>query len=313
MGVTMLLKRNSIHSATVIKLNQSFSVDALKAGSEKLIFKECKPAQEKTWGFISANDEIVKDLIFSHGDHHLITIREDVKIPKRSLVARNSQKMIKEKEVSIKRKLTKPEREEIRTHVKQSLFPVTPTKEKVTQAIYIETKKLLICVDNNLPQVEVMVDKINQSIKSQSIQMNFKASDMKDELSDTLTTFALKPDVIPKEYDFEVGKKLILKKEKTKASLYEQECDSEEVRVHLMNDKRVESIELIYKEDLPFILSSKRTLSHINLKKMVGVEARANLEEEKSDIFAYARGTFILNVNIFLELWAAVEKVPNEL
>lgn len=310
----MLLLKNNINKAVVIRVPDKIDIDVIREGVAKLKFKDCTPSQEKTWGFTPPSDQHEPDALVSEvSGIVLLTIREDIKIPKKSAVARLSREKIKQDEKDKNRKLNKNERESIRDAVKASMYPHTPTKETIRQIIYWPEKNSLIVIENNISLVQTLVEKFNRAIGGQSSKVSFIASELSSELSDTLTAWAFRPETLPKQHGFDMGKTMLLSSESSRASLFEQDCDSEEVRVHLTNNKHVKTIALEWNGEVDFMLSDKRTLSNIKMKKYLKESEKTAQEESQGDLWAYDNASFIIKVNAFWELWEAVSEIPTEL
>lgn len=310
----MLKSSKGLKRAIVIPVPTPIDTVKLGAAMEKLEFRECGKTTEESWGFIKAGDSDQWPILAKCQNYYILTVRYDRRVPNKSRLSREWQAAIKEKEKTENRKLTKDERDRLRDEVKVKLFAVTAPDEHTYQAIYDADNRILVVTESNGNAAEFFVEKINVALKDQGQSIGWKFNALDAVLESTLTSWVYKPDSLPKVHNFEVGTNMSLHNESCKATLVNQEANTEEVRIHLHNAKQVQQIQLTWKDEISFVLSSKKILSQMNFKTYCGekikeVQADGNTE----DLRSYQQATFLVYYTAFLELWNAVEAIPTEL
>lgn len=310
----MLKSSQGLKRATVIPISTPFDMGKLEDTTKKLEFREVGKTSEESWGFVRPDHTDTWPLMARANDIYVFTIRHDRRVINKTRLSREWIKSILEKEKSEGRKLNKEERDALRDDVKIKLYPLTAPNESTYQFIYDSSRRLLVVTESNGSSVEFVIEKLNHALKNQGISVDWKLQNLDATLEQTLTAWLYKPDTLPKEHGFEIGKNMRLENESCKASLANQEAASEEVRVHLHNQKQVGQIELIWKEQIEFVLSSKKILSQMKFKsycseKIKDIQEDGSLESTRT----YQQATFMVFYNAFLELWDAVCNIPEEL
>jgi recombination associated protein RdgC len=310
----MLKSSQGLKRATVISVPTPFDMANLEESVKKLEFREVGKTAEESWGFVKPDHTDTWPLIARANDVYVFTLRHDRRVINKTRLSREWNHSIQEKEKSEGRKLNKEERDLLRDEVKTKLYPSTAPNENTYQFIYDSARRLLIVTESNGSAVEFVVEKLNHALKNQGTSIDWKAQNLDPALEQTLTAWLYKPEVLPKQYCFEVGTNMRLENESCKASLANQVAASEEVRVHLHNQKHVGQIELIWNEKIEFVLSSKKILSQMKFKsycseKIKEVQEDGSVESTRT----YQQATFMIFYDAFIELWEAVNSIPEEL
>lgn len=309
----MLLKHSTPKRAIFISIPNPINLDVLKDGMSKLAFTECSKNQEESWGFIAPDDMGFWDILPTVGGYSVITLRHDRRVPSKSKVARLSAAAIKEKEKELSKRLSKDERENIRAEVRKKMLPEYPANEKVHQCLYHSEKRRIIVLESSPQKAEFILGKLDRALAPQNMSIGFTSKDLKPDLEDTLTAWAMRPDELPLEHGFEFGKCCRLEKESTTAVLKDQEVDSEEVRCHLHSQKLISQTDLIWNDNVSFALSSRRVVSKVEYKKYCADSIKAAATECQEDIRAYYEASFLIYMSTLSELWDAINDIPEEL
>lgn len=289
-------------------------MDLLAKAVEKLEFKELSNVQEESWGFTRPDHTDTWPVLPRCNNVYILTLRHDRRVLNKSRLSREWNQAIAEKEKQENRRLNKDERETLRDEQKKKLYPKTAPNENTYQAIYDADRRILVVTESNSPAVEFVVDKLNVALKDQGTSLDWKGNLVEAVLEDTLTAWVYKPENQPKEYNFEVGSNMRLENESCKAALSNQNADSEEVRVHLHNQKHVGQVQLIWKEQVELVLSSKRIISQMNFKAFCSEKIKEIQEGDSHEsLRTYQQATFMVFYSAFLELWDAVSNIPTEI
>lgn len=307
-----MLRSQGPKRATFIRVTTPIDVSKLKESMEKLVHRDCGKTQEESWGFVPPDEEARWGLMASTRRYHLLTLRHDRRVVPKGRLSREWRKMIKEAETRSDppAKLTKDERLELKEDAKRKLFPFCTPSEDYYQAIYMEEHGYLVVLEKSLESAGFVVTKINRALQSQNIEIKFSPKAVQPELKDTLTAWAYNPNSEPQKHGFEVGTALRLVNNAETAVLTNQDVDTEEVRAHLHSQKEVEHIALIWADTVDFILSSVKTLSHLNFKKYCSETLKAARDEGKEDLMARQEGEFLVYMGALWDLWGAVDGIP---
>lgn len=310
----MLKTSKGLKRATVIQIPTPWNMDRLTEAINKLEFKEIGKASEESWGFTRPDYTDTWPIVARHQSIYVFTLRHDRRVLDKTRVSRQWHNAIQAKEKTENRKLNKEERDALRDGVRTKLFEKTPPNESTYQAIYDNDRRLLIVTESSSPSVEFFIDKLNVALKDQGTSVLWKANLIEPVLANTLSAWLYKPDTLPKEYKFEVGDNMRLENESCKATLTKQEAATEEVRVHLHNNKLASQVLLTWNEQVDFMLSSKRILSQMNFKSYCSEKIKEIQEGESNDsLRTYQAASFMVYYSAFLELWDAVMSIPEVL
>jgi DNA recombination-dependent growth factor C len=309
----MIIHQSSPKKAIVLTVKTPLDKVLLAEALGKLAFRECTPSMEESWGFVPPSEGGRWETLTIIKQYWVISLRHDRRVIGKSRLARERKTAIKKQAVKIGKALTKEERDAVTEDVKKSLLKFFPPNENTTQAIYCDVTRQIFILESSIPKAKFFVEKLDRALKGQNNTISLDESSIKACLADTLTAWLHKPDKLPKEHDFEVGKSMRLESPGNSAVLTGQESDSPEVREHLHAHKYASKVSLVWKDVIEFTLSSRKILSAIDMKKYCAENVKESKTECKEDINAYHEASVLIYMSVLSELWSAVQQIPEEL
>lgn len=293
-----------------------FDVARLREGVDALAFRECLKEAEESFGFVPVDEAQADGPKVRVVDRYVVlNLRHDRKKLNKVRLSRLWRAEIAKREKETGMRFDKVKRDEVREDVSCKLYKETIPEETYYKAVIDINEHRLYLMLSQPAHAEFFVEKLNRALKPQNVSISFTADSLPHALEGTLTQWVADPESAA-PLGFEVGVKIDMKGDnQSVASLRNQHVETAEVREHLHAGKTVQKLALVLRTTepeakVPFVLTSKKVLSQIDLKKLCEdsiKEERANHSEAEAALEA----ELLIYMQALSDLCARVDAIPH--
>jgi len=242
--------------------SDSFSEAALMDALESRPFVPCKGAEPRSvgWGEV-APGVIDLPVLTSHG-FHLIALREEEKILPSSVIKDQLNEKVEQIEATEDRKVYRKEKVQLKDEITLSLLPRAFTRRKTTRALIAPHHKLLIIEGSSFKRAEELLSTLREDLGSLSVKLTSTALPANKVFSDWL----LENRDLPRALELGAATEFTDPLEtNSQIKIKGQNLTDKEIQAHLNGGMLAERLELVWRDQLQFVMHSDLTLHSIKM------------------------------------------------
>ncbi|WP_427983614.1 recombination-associated protein RdgC [Agarivorans sp.] len=261
--------------------------EKLDATLSELSFSPCGSQDLSKFGWVAPMGKFGHSMVHVVGNEYLLCAKKEEKMLPASVIRDSLQEKIEQLEQEQQRPLKKAEKDALKEEIVMNLLPRAFSRSSLTYA-WLSPEHNLIAVDaGSAKKAEEVISLLRKSLGSLPVSPIKLANQ-----ADVTMTDWLNEQAIPAQ--FELGEEAELRSALEGGGIIrckEQDLFSDEIKVHLQNDKFVTKLELTWADSIRFVISEDMSIKGV---KFTDTITEQNEDIDKSDVAARFDADFAL-------------------